>query len=69
MNIDLKKIREKLDMGAMTDIAKEFGCTRAHIYLVLAGKRRNLKILEAAILKAQATTSKEKELEDAAQQI
>jgi hypothetical protein len=49
---DLKEIKSWLGKGGIQKLAKEFGITNRHAYLVLRGQVRNFEFLEAAISRA-----------------
>lgn len=60
----LKKLKNKLPTGAISEIAQKIGLSNATVSSVLSGKRNNEKVIEMAIEIAEQANRKRSEFSD-----
>lgn len=60
----LKKLKNKLPTGAISEIAQRIGLSNATVSSVLSGKRNNEKVLELAIEIAELANRKRNEISE-----
>ena len=62
MSVNINEIKKHLNRGDLKKIAKEHNFKYSLVVAVLSGYRRNNKVLEAIISKAEQNKQKEEEL-------
>lgn len=60
----LKKLKNKLPTGAISEIAQKIGLSNATVSSVLSGKRNNEKVIEMAIEIAEQANRKRNEFSE-----